>query len=92
MEKLFFTDKVRVFEIAASLPYYENILHQFSGEETNYDQLVKNVEFFKTYINYKLLGVPLSEYPSINIDPNTINYDQIQNLFLTFGLTAASFT
>jgi len=51
------------------------MLNQYPGE--NYDQQIVNLEYLKKYANYKLLNVSVSDYPTINLDPEKIDYDEI---------------
>jgi hypothetical protein len=85
-------NKIHFFQIVASLPYYESMLTQYSVDSENYDKLVANLEFFKKYVNYKLLNVAISDYPAITLDKDKIDYDEITNLLSSRVLTATILT
>ncbi|MFA6255902.1 MAG: hypothetical protein WC606_01840 [Candidatus Absconditabacterales bacterium] len=92
LEKMYADNKIHFFQIVASLPYYESMLTQYSVDSENYDKLVANLEFFKKYVNYKLLNVAISDYPAITLDKDKIDYDEITNLLSSRVLTATILT
>ncbi|MEI6672127.1 MAG: hypothetical protein WCL02_01910 [bacterium] len=84
------SNKVHFFQIIASIPYYESMLNQYPGE--NHDILVDNLAYFKKYINYKLLNMAVSDYPTVHVDENKIDYDEINNLLSSWKLTTTGLT
>jgi len=92
LENLYKTNQLYFYEIVASLPYYERMLNEYKVWDTDYQKISQNLEFLKQYISYKTLWQSVSEFPTINFDPERIDYNEINNLLLTFGVTATWFT
>lgn len=92
LEKMYAENKVHFFQMIASLPYYESMMTQYSIDSENYNKLVANLEFFKKYVNYKLMDVAVSDYPTVIVDKDKIDYDEINNLLSSRALTATALT
>ncbi len=86
LEGIYTKDRIHFFEIVASLPYYENILQ--SIDIADKEKIIANLAFFKRYAEYKLLQLAISDYPTVNINEKTIDYDEITNLLSWWKLTA----
>ncbi len=85
LETLSTKNPVHFYEILSSLWYYENLMNEYATE--NKEQLSANLDFLKKYAGYKMVWKWVSDFPKIEINKDTIDFDQITNLLLTFGLT-----
>lgn len=90
LEKMYAENKVHFFQIVASLWYYESMLNSTDTEDK--EKLIANLAFFKNYVNYKLMDVAVSEYPTVILEKDKIDYDEISNLLSAWTLTATTLT
>lgn len=89
LENMYINNKLSFFEMVASLPYYESMLNQYPDIE-NYDKISANLDFFKKYANYQLMDIAISDYPTINLNHEKIDYDKITNLLSSWTLSVTT--
>jgi len=98
LEKHYREDSRSLFLFYAQLPYYKkNLIMQTTGnnDETT---LLENADYLQQYIEYKMLGKPLSERPTISLseqktvdnDPD-IDYSPLHVFLSTFELKWVSY-
>ena len=84
LEKLFTENPTSLFQMYAELPYYKSMLLQYWDDDQM--KLLSSCEYFEQYMNYKMMWKPITSYPTIDIDPDNIDYNQIHNLLSHFAL------
>ena len=92
LENIYKINPSQFYEIVAWLPYYESMFNEYKVWDTDYTKISQNLDFLKKYISYKTLGMSVSDLPVINFDPQKIDYNEINNLLLTFWTTVTGFT
>ena len=84
LEKLYADNPTSLFQMYAELPYYKSMLSQYwEGDQM---KLLDSCEYFEQYMSYKTLWKPITSYPTIDINPDNIDYNQIHNLISHFAL------
>jgi len=84
LEKLFTENPTSLFQMYAELPYYKSMLLQYWDDEQM--KLLDSCEYFEQYMSYKMMWKPITSYPTIDINPDDIDYNQIYNLLSHFAL------
>ena len=84
LEKLFTDNPTSLFQMYVELPYYKSMLFQYWDDEQI--KLLDSCEYFEQYMSYKMMWKPVTSYPTIDINPDDIDYNQIHNLLSHFAL------
>lgn len=87
LENMYATNKLTFFKMVASIPYYQAMLSQ-NTEMQEYEKLTANLDFFEQYANYKLMDIDPATYPTVSINEQTIDYDQMTYLLSTWTIVA----
>lgn len=91
LESLFDNRYRELFLLYAQLPYYQSKLHEFPPEQQEeYSALETNINFFEDYMQYKMLGKPLSSWPKVDLDPDAIDYNHLDSLLRDFLVAPTS--
>lgn len=89
LEKLYEENPIQLFQMYAELPFYKSMLIQYWDE--NSTKLMESCEYFEKYMSYKILWKPITALPTIDIDPENIDYNPIHNFLSHFALIPTLF-
>ena len=85
LEKIMEENPTLLFQMDAELPYYRSILSQYWWEDQ--EKLSDTCDYFEQYMVYKLLWKPVTAYPSVDVNPDDIDYNQIHNFMSDFTIS-----
>ena len=89
LEKFYNENPISIFQMYAELPHYKSMLFQYWDEDST--KLLESCDYFEKYMYYKILWKPITSLPNINIDPDNIDYNPINNLLSNFELIPTLF-